>query len=104
MQNDAIFLPIVIMASITFFTRLLPFLFFRGKQPPDILGYLEKHIPPMILLLLVIYCIKDVSWGERPYGLPELISIAIVAAAHLWKSNALLSICVGTVVYMILAI
>ena len=103
MQNDVIFLPIVLMASITFFTRLLPFLFFRGKQPPDMLGYLEKNIPSMILLLLVIYCIKDVSWGQRPYGLHELISIAIVIAVHLWKNNALLSICSGTILYMVLS-
>jgi branched-subunit amino acid transport protein AzlD len=103
MQNDAILVPIVVMASITFFTRLLPFLFFKGKRPPDILGYLEKYIPPMILLLLVIYCLKDVSWGQRPYGLPELISIAILVAVHLWKNNALLSICVGTILYMVLS-
>ena len=66
------------------------------------LGYLEKYIPPMILLLLVIYCVKDVSWRQRPYGLPELISIAVVAAVHLWKNNALLSICAGTILYMVL--
>ena len=102
MQNDAIILPIIVMACITFFTRLLPFLFFRGKKPPGILDYLENNIPPMILLLLVIYCLKDVSWGQRPYGMPELISIAVVVAVHLWKSNALMSICAGTILYMVL--
>jgi branched-subunit amino acid transport protein AzlD len=88
------------MASIIIFTRLLPFLFFRKKHPPEILSYLEQSIPPLIMLLLVLYCLKDVQWTSAPYGSPELGAIAIVIMVHLWKSNALLSILSGTASYM----
>ena len=52
--------------------------------------------------LLVIYCLKGVSWLSAPYGAPELIAIAAVAAVHLWKGNVLVSIAGGTVLYMLL--
>ena len=88
------------MAFIILFTRLLPFLFFRKKHPPEILSYLEQSIPPLIMLLLVLYCLKDVQWTSAPHGLPELGAIAIVIMVHLWRSNALLSILSGTASYM----
>jgi branched-subunit amino acid transport protein AzlD len=93
---------IFLMAFITLFTRLLPFLFFRRKHPPEILNYLEQNIPPLIMLLLVFYCLKDVQWTSLPSGLPELGAIAIVVIVHLWKSNALLSILSGTASYMLI--
>jgi len=92
---------IFLMAFIILFTRVLPFLFFRNKQPPEVLNYLERNVPPLVMLLLVMFCLKDVRWGVTPFGLPELIGIGIVALFHIWVNNALLSIVSGTVVYMV---
>jgi branched-subunit amino acid transport protein AzlD len=88
------------MASVTLFTRAFPFLFFRGRKQPPIVRFIEAYIPPMIMLILVVYSVKDVQWTHAPFGLPELISLAIVAVLHLWKRNALISIFGGTLVYM----
>ena len=52
--------------------------------------------------LLVIYCLKDVSFFSGSRGLPELIAVAVVAAVHLWKRQMLLSIAAGTLCYMLL--
>ena len=52
--------------------------------------------------LLVIYCLKGVTLTTAPYGIPELIGVAVTAALHLWRRNTLLSIAAGTVVYMVL--
>ena len=52
--------------------------------------------------MLVVYCLKDVSWGSAPYGIPELLGCAAVAGLHIWKRNTLLSIGAGTVLYMVL--
>jgi branched-subunit amino acid transport protein AzlD len=101
MSDTGVFLSISLMAVVILFTRALPFLFFRRKHPPGILNYLEHNIPPLIMLLLVIYCIKDVKWGQAPYGFPELVGIGIVALLHIWMNNALLSIVIGTIVYMV---
>ena len=57
-------------------------------------------IPAMVLL--VVYCLRNVSWLSAPHGAPELIAIAAVAVLHTWKRNVLLSIAGGTVLYMVL--
>jgi branched-subunit amino acid transport protein AzlD len=93
---------IAVIALATFATRALPFICFGSREPPVILVTIEKNLPPMILMLLVIYCLKDVQWFSAPYGIPELLSIGIVAGLHFWKRNAMLSIFIGTVLYMIL--
>ena len=52
--------------------------------------------------MLVIYCLKDVAPLVYPFALPELVAVASVVAMQAWKRSALLSIPVGTAVYMIL--
>lgn len=93
---------IAVIALATFTTRAIPFLFFGSREPPAMLSVIEKNLPPMILLLLVIYCLKDVQWLSAPYGIPELFTIGVVAGLHFWKRNAMLSIFTGTGLYMIL--
>jgi branched-subunit amino acid transport protein AzlD len=93
---------IVVIALATFATRALPFLFFSSREPPEMLSVIEENLPPMILLLLVIYCLKDMQWLSAPYGIPELFTIGIVAGLHFWRRNAILSIFTGTGLYMVL--
>ena len=92
---------VAVMAAVTMLLRFLPFLVFR-KEPPAYITYLGKVLPPAIIGMLVIYCLKDVSLTVRPFGLPELIAVAGVAAVHAWKRNSLISILTGTVLYMVL--
>lgn len=97
------FVIIFVVAGTIFFTRLIPFLFFpKGKSIPPMIQYLGKVLPPAVIGMLVIYCLKSVSLVSAPYGLPELISVAVVILLHAWKRNNLLSIGVGTVLYMFL--
>ena len=94
---------VLICAGVTFALRAMPFLFFGGKDGvPGKIASLGKLLPPAIMAALVVYCLKGVSWLAVPHGLPELISIAAVAALHRWKGNVLLSIAGGTVLYMVL--
>ena len=87
----------------TMLTRFLPFLVFRPeKKTPEVIRYFGKVLPGAVFGMLVIYCLKNVSVIQAPHGLPELFSIAVVVALHLWKRNMLLSIAGGTVCYMVL--
>ncbi len=101
-MSDNLLTVVIITAVITAFTRALPFIFFRKRDQPQFLKVIERDFPPMIMLLLVLYCLKDISWTMIPYGVPELMCIFIVAGLHIWKGNALLSIFAGTVIYMYL--
>ncbi len=52
--------------------------------------------------LLIVYCLKNVTVLEFPFGVPEGIAVLAVAGPHFWKKNMLLSIAGGTLVYMLL--
>lgn len=87
----------------TMLTRFLPFLVFpAGKPTPDYIKYLGRVLPAAVFGMLVIYCLKDVSFLTGSHGLPELIAIAVVITLHGWKRQMLLSIAGGTVCYMLL--
>lgn len=94
---------IAVMAIVTFLTRALPFLLFdRGSAPPKMVLYLGRVLPPAIIAMLIIYCLKDLSFLTPGAWMPQLISAGVVVALHLWKHNNLLSIFGGTVLYMVL--
>lgn len=96
-------LLVVTVALMTMLTRFLPFLIFgEKKRTPVFVTYLGKVLPCAIMGMLVVYCMKDVSFLSAPYGIPEIISCIIVALLHIWKRNSLLSIGGGTVCYMLL--
>ena len=93
---------ILAVAAGTQLTRWLPFwLFPEKKQPPAVVAYLGKVLPPAMMGLLVVYCLKDVP-GSGHYGILELIAILFIVALHKWKKSTLLSIGGGTVLYMVL--
>jgi len=95
---------IIVLISVgTQITRWLPFLLFpEKKEPPVWVTYLGHVLPPAMMGLLVVYCLKGVSLLSAPHGAPEAIAIAVVALLHRWKGNVLLSIAGGTILYMIL--
>ena len=97
------FIMIVVCTLVTMLTRFLPFLIFNEhRKTPEIILYLGKVLPCAIMGMLVVYCLKDVAFLSAPFGIPELLGIAVVALLHIWKRNSLLSIGVGTVFYMVL--
>lgn len=97
------FLIIVVVGITTFATRVIPFLLFpKGKEIPKTVQYLGKVLTPAVIGMLVVYCLKNTSVLRAPYGIPEVISVLTVVILHVWKRNNLLSIGVGTVLYMVL--
>ena len=94
---------IAVAAIVTLIIRAVPFVAFGGKREvPATVTYLGKVLPPAIMVILVIYCVKGINLFTSSHGIPELLSIAVVALLHIWKKNTLLSIAVGTILYMIL--
>ena len=87
----------------TMLTRFLPFLIFSSKRPtPKYVQYLGKALPAAIFGMLVVYCLRNVSFLTGSHGIPELLAIAVTVLLHLWRRQMLLSIAGGTVCYMLL--
>ena len=96
-------LIITVVAVCTFMTRALPFMIFGGKREvPKVIRYLGNVLPSAIMAVLVVYCMKNVSFKSINSFVPELIASISVIVLHLWKRNTLLSIGLGTVCYMTL--
>ena len=94
---------IFVMSVVTFFTRALPFLLFdRGDHPPKIVLYLGKVLPPAIIAMLIVYCLKGVTFTSLGGWLPTLLAGVTAVLLHVWKGNDLLSIFGATGLYMVL--
>ncbi len=96
-------LLVVVMAVVSFLLRAFPFMLFSGKkETPKFVIYLGKVLPYAIIGMLVIYCVKDISFDAVSHFLPYIIAGAVVVVLHIWKRNTLLSILAGTLSYMAL--
>ena len=96
-------LIVVVVAAVTIAIRFLPFLIFgKGRETPPFVAYLGKVLPYAIMGMLVVFCLKNISFVNSPHGIPELIACGVVVALHLWRRNTLLSIIGGTACYMLL--
>lgn len=94
---------IAVMAAVTFLTRALPFLLFdRGDHPPRLVLYLGQVLPPAVITMLIVYCLKGVSFAALSGWLPALLAGLAAVALHLWKGNDLISIFGATALYMFL--
>ncbi len=103
MPNESYALvALILMAFATFMTRSAPFLLLGKFEDHPHLIQIGRNLPPAVMVILVVYCLKDVKIYESPFGIPELFSVMVVAGLQLWKRNALLSILVGMAFYLIL--
>ena len=94
---------IAVMAGVTFLTRALPFLLFdRGDHPPRLILYLGRVLPPAINAMLIVYCLKGVTFAAPAGWAPTLAAGLTAVLLHLWKGNDLISIFGSTVLYMVL--
>ncbi|HJC47326.1 MAG TPA: AzlD domain-containing protein [Candidatus Lachnoclostridium pullistercoris] len=102
------------MTAATLLSRFLPFIIFRGeRKTPPFVEFLGKTLPYATIGLLVVYCLRTpllsafgqlASGGSdlSAWGVPEAAAVLAVAVLHRWKKNSMLSIGVGTVLYMVL--
>jgi len=96
-------LLVAVVAGVTILLRFLPFwLFGGGKETPQVIRYLGKALPYAIMGMLVVYCLRGVSFLQASYGFPQLLAVLLVVLLHCWKRNTLLSILGGTFLYMFL--
>ena len=93
---------IAVVALVTWGLRAAPFLLFGSRPLPATMRYLGKALPPAIMTILVIYCLRNTAFNQYPFGMPELAACALVALLQIVKKNMYLSIVAGTVCYMVL--
>lgn len=94
---------VAVIALVTAALRFLPFVVFGDSgKTPKIIEKLSKILPFAIMGMLVVYCLKEISFTSIGGFLPMVIACAVVGVLYVWKRNTLVSIICGTVCYMLL--
>lgn len=92
---------IAVATAATFLTRVIPFLFLSRHHEHPLLLHIGRYLPAAVMaLLVVVFLLRSANWTAPAFGADALIPCALVAALHLWRRNALLSIVAGTAAYM----
>ena len=89
----------MVMAISTYLTRLTPFLMFTPGKENAKLNFVAKNTPPMVMMILVIYMLKEVDYLSTEIFY-TLFALTVTVGLQILKRNALLSIVSGTIVYM----
>ena len=93
---------ILVVAAVTQVTRWLPFWLFGGRQPPPWVVRLGKALPPAVMAALVVYCLRAAPFSLPGQAAAALISAALVAVIQWRGENTLISVALGTGLYMLL--
>lgn len=102
MSDMYLVIGLIIAILTTAFMRTIPFRIFKDREIPGIIRYLGHVLPPAIMVILVIYGLKDMDISTFPYGLSEFLALGLVLLVHLYKRSTIISIVVGTLAYMVL--
>ena len=96
-------IAVLVVAAVTALIRFLPFLIFGGKRKvPKPVERLGKALPYAVMGMLVVYCLKGITFQSPSGYVPALVSVLVVTVLHVFRRNTLISIVAGTVCYMLL--
>lgn len=103
-MNNTMYLvfAIAVVAIVTFSLRALPFAIFGTRPLPKTIKYLGSVLPPAIMTILVVYCLKGTRLLSFPFGIPEIVASLLVVVLQVTRKNMYLSIVAGTICYMML--
>ncbi|GGX74431.1 branched-chain amino acid transporter permease [Streptomyces hiroshimensis] len=93
---------VLVAAAVTWGLRALPFAALTPLRASSIVQYLSTRMPAGVMVILLVYCLRDLSLTQTR-TLAPLIALAVTVGLHLWRRNALLSILGGTAAHVILA-
>ncbi|MBC6712827.1 branched-chain amino acid transporter permease [Treponema sp. Marseille-Q3903] len=104
MRNNELypFIAIATVALVTIAIRSAPFIIFGNRPLPKVIKYLERFLPPSIMTILVIYCLRNTDFASKPFGIAEMSASLLVVILQAVRKNMYISIIAGTICYMVL--
>ncbi|EAJ2879126.1 branched-chain amino acid ABC transporter [Campylobacter coli] len=101
MLDKNILYEILAASLATYLTRVLAFILFKNKKENHHLLFVQHNMPLVIIIILFFYTFYEVDFYPYPYGIDFIVSCVLVFLIHILFKNALLSIILGTVFYML---
>lgn len=102
MDNTQVLMVLGTMAIATFITRALPFVALAGAADHPLIRRFGRLLPPMVMVVLVIYGIHGMPLDQARSVLAVATGVVATVVAHCVFRQVLLSIFVGTGLYMTL--
>ncbi len=103
MSTSEIIIAIAVSAAVTFALRALPFIAFSGQRKmPGWLEELGAALPPAIMAVLIVYCLKDIPTDYRTAAVPKLCGVVVTVLAYRWRHSTIIGLVAGTAAYMLL--
>ncbi|MFC9427099.1 MULTISPECIES: branched-chain amino acid transporter permease [unclassified Streptomyces] len=93
---------VAVSAAVTWALRALPFAALAPLRASGTVRYLSTRMPAGIMVILLVYCLRDLPLTE-PRVIAPSAALAVTVGLHLWRRNAVLSIVGGTAVHVVLA-
>ncbi|WBO62050.1 branched-chain amino acid transporter permease [Streptomyces camelliae] len=93
---------VLVAAAVTWALRALPFAVLGPLRASRTVRYLQSRMPAGIMVILVVYCLRDLPVTHTAVLAP-LAALTVTVGVHLWRRNAPLSILAGTAVHVALA-
>ena len=95
--NTYILTAVVLSGVLTWLMRALPFAVLSKVRSNPLIGFLSKEMPLGVMVILVVYLLRDVPWTAGALALfPFILAILVTVGLQLWKRSAFLSVFVGT--------
>ena len=99
-------LMLIVMAAVVILLRALPFLLFRKREVSPLFLYLGKVLSAAAIAMLIVYSLYGVGCSYHSAFGVDIFRLAAASSAvvvlQILVRNPLLSIIVGTVIYMVL--
>ena len=98
---NKIIVIIVLSALLTFALRATPYLLINKlDHMPAFLKKLIADSPLVVMSVLVVYCFKNALYVSPMKSLPALVAGLVTAISYKLRHNTMLSIVLGTLLYM----
>ncbi len=100
MPESKLIIAIFLMGGVTFFTRAFSFILPNSFTANPVIRRVGENLPPAVMVMLIIYALKDADWSQASSGLVALTAVAICGVLQVFFKNMFLSIGAATVFYM----
>jgi branched-subunit amino acid transport protein AzlD len=96
-------LIVALLAVLTYAARVFPYAVFgRRKQIPAMVAYIGEVLPPAVMVVLIVYCLRNTDFLRYPFGIPVVLAGGLTFLLYRLTKNSLVAMVSGTVLYMLL--
>lgn len=92
-------IALILAGSSAVVLKLLAYFVFGTKKPSELLVYLEKYMPLLIMIILVCFLYKGLDYQKAPYSLDYVFAGFLALITQIIFKKSYISIILATGVF-----